>query len=165
MDAEIALWQKYVVGGFAAGLLAGLIGCAGVGEGGTDDAGDDGTRLGQWSEAEHSGLRERFDQDRDQLISNDTERARLIERLNLSEVDAEDLQPLRDVNLDAEILVLAGYSACMEQSRLVVDDTSVQVDVYVPEADERTDCGWSPLQVVVWSVPRSAFTDVPAEID
>lgn len=49
---------------------------------------------------------------------------------------------------------VGSYGRCMERSRVLAEDGEVWLDVYIPEEDQRTSCGWAPLQVEVWQVPR-----------
>ncbi|MDT0213772.1 hypothetical protein Q9R29_07710 [Rothia sp. ARF10] len=62
---------------------------------------------------------------------------------------------MRAVGLDASVFVLAVYNDCDETSSLVLDDGVLRLVVESGDAV----CGWAPVQVEVWRVPRENLPD------
>lgn len=79
--------------------------------------------------------------------------------------DTVDTEAVSAADLRTSFLVLDSYGKCMEQSRVWMDSkrTRIWFEVDVPRKDRNTMCGWSPITVDIWQVPRSELRGTPAE--
>lgn len=123
-----------------------------------DDSVEIGTLVARWSQADHERLYERWGRRPDGLVDTDAEREEILAVLP----GGDEAVAVRAVDLTEELLVVGSYAKCLERSRVLVEGAEVWLDVYVAEEDQNTNCGWSPLQVEVWSVPRAELDGAPS---
>lgn len=138
----------------ALGVVLSACGAAGIGS-----SDPDATRLTAWSEATATDQTQREEwhdpQLRTRLVDTDEEREDAITALP-SSVPTAEVARVRAVGLDESVLVIAVYAKCTETSRLVLDDGVLRL---VIDRDEGSVCGWAPVQVEAWSVPRENLPD------
>ena len=118
-----------------------------------------GRLLTSWSQADYRDIG-RIAPEGSVVVATEEQRAEWLDRLP-EELDGTGMA---EADLRESFLVLGSYGKCMEESRVWMDRrrTAVWLEDYVPRADRGTLCGWSPLTIDVWQVPRSALRDTPA---
>lgn len=87
------------------------------------------------------------------VIATDAERDRLLESKPLG----PDLSEVAAVDLDQNVLVVAGYFRCAEVGAVSTDGDVIWFETLEPEPERQ--CAWSPYTVQIFEVPRSAFGD------
>lgn len=126
-----------------------------------EDSGHDteqvGSLVSSWSQAEHeiSGLKALTDDTT--VLTTEAERDAW-----LAEVPKTfDSAPVAEVDLSKNLLVVGGYSTCMEEGRVLTDPdkTGVWFTTYIAPEDRNTNCDWSPYTVEVWRVPLGEVGD------
>lgn len=113
-----------------------------------------GSLVTSWSQAEleFSELKALTDDDTT-LLTTEAERDAW-----LAEVPKTvDSAPVAEVDLSENLLVVGGYSKCMEQGRVLTDP--VRFTTYIEPEDRNTNCAAAPYTVEVWQVPLSEIED------
>ncbi len=119
-----------------------------------ESAGDQrvGELVGSWSQADSDSWVEDAMPIETVLITSDVEREEWIDAMD----GADELDPLRDVDLSENVLVIGGYHRCVEYSLVLLEAGALEFVVTIDKEDENTHCSWSPYTVDAWAVPLEA---------
>lgn len=128
-------------------VVASMLGACG-------SAGDQrvGELVDSWSQADSDSWVEGAMPIETVLLTSDDELEEWIETMG----GVEELGSLREVDLSENVLVIGGYSRCMEYSLVLLEDGALEFVVTRDKEDENTACAWSPYTIDAWAVPLEA---------
>ena len=104
-----------------------------------------------WSEAELAWIEDAKPIET-AILASDAEREAWLEDVPGDLGDDDSFDPLREVDLDENFIVVGGYPRCTEHSVVTVSGGGEKVAFEVQD-DGVEECEWAPYTIDAWSVP------------